>query len=176
MLIAEDRTAHILSLVCEVATRALKAQWFQKWFVHRRLRPEAFGGLIHRQKNTVSPPTPPNPPYPINSQILTSQVLPRIFSKFGSYLLPQAFPEGSPTHPSYGAGHATVAGACTTNLKAWFKEDQKINKPQISDITDPKVLVDYTGPDKDRLTVGGELNKVAANIAIGLEFIIVRII
>ncbi len=31
-----------------------------------------------------------------------------------------AFPEGSPTHPSYGAGHATVAGACVTILKAWF--------------------------------------------------------
>src|SRR6185369_2242702 len=32
---------HILSLVTEVATRALKAVWYQKWFVHRRLRPEA---------------------------------------------------------------------------------------------------------------------------------------
>ena len=32
------------SLVTEVATRALKAVWYQKWFVHRRLRPEAFGG------------------------------------------------------------------------------------------------------------------------------------
>lgn len=38
---------HILSLVCEVATRALKAVWRQKWFVHRRLRPEAYGGLVH---------------------------------------------------------------------------------------------------------------------------------
>jgi hypothetical protein len=38
---------HILSLVTEVASRALKAVWYQKWFVHRRLRPEAFGGLIH---------------------------------------------------------------------------------------------------------------------------------
>ncbi len=31
---------HIQALVCEVATRALKAVWFQKWLVHRRLRPE----------------------------------------------------------------------------------------------------------------------------------------
>ena len=31
-----------------------------------------------------------------------------------------AFPEGSPTHPSYTAGHATVAGACITILKAMF--------------------------------------------------------
>jgi hypothetical protein len=27
------------ALLCEVATRALKAVWYQKWFVHRRLRP-----------------------------------------------------------------------------------------------------------------------------------------
>src|SRR5215216_91402 len=78
---------HILSLVTEVATRALKAIWYQKWFVHRRLRPEAFGGLIHRQKNSSSPsPTPglrdPDPPYPINNEILNSAVLNEIFSKY----------------------------------------------------------------------------------------------
>ena len=51
---------HILSLVTEVATRAAKAVWYQKWFIHRRLRPEAFGGLIHRQlNNTTSPPLTP---------------------------------------------------------------------------------------------------------------------
>jgi hypothetical protein len=38
---------HILTLVTEIATRALKAVWFQKWHVHRRMRPEAFGGRIH---------------------------------------------------------------------------------------------------------------------------------
>ena len=30
---------HIAALVCEVATRALKAVWYQKWYVHRRQRP-----------------------------------------------------------------------------------------------------------------------------------------
>ena len=30
---------HIQTLLAEVTTRALKAAWFQKWFVHRRLRP-----------------------------------------------------------------------------------------------------------------------------------------
>ena len=41
---------HILSLVAEVATRALKAVWYQKWFVHRRLRPEAMAGLVHNTR------------------------------------------------------------------------------------------------------------------------------
>ncbi len=38
---------HILSLVTEVATRALKAVWYQKWFVHHRLRPEEYAGRVH---------------------------------------------------------------------------------------------------------------------------------
>jgi hypothetical protein len=175
---------HILSLVTEVATRALKAQWFQKWFVHRRLRPEAFGGLIHRQKNSTSPsPTPgltaPNPSYDkiINREILDSEVLPKIFQHNatsnspnpGSYLLPQAFPEGSPTHPSYGAGHATVAGACTTILKAFFEEDQLIKDifDPVMPISDGTDLTTSGVQDADKLTAGGELNKLAANIAIG---------
>jgi PAP2 superfamily len=159
---------HILSLVTEVATRALKAVWFMKWGVHRRLRPEAFGGLIHRQKNSSSPsPTPiltsPNPPYPINTEIFNSAVLPKIFTQFSSHLLPQAFPEGPPTHPSYGAGHATIAGACVTILKAWLDEDDTIRNPKRpkadgTEIEDAPSLA---------LKVGDELNKVAANIAIG---------
>ena len=113
---------HILSLVTEVATRGLKAVWFQKWQVHRRLRPEAFGGLIHRQLNSSSPTptsnlTAPDPAYPIHGDILgktgPTQVLERIRNSNPdhTYLLPQAFPEGSPMFPAYGAGHATVAGA-----------------------------------------------------------------
>lgn len=150
---------HILSLVCEVATRALKAVWYQKWFVHRRLRPEAYGGLVHQTKTGTRI-------YPVDAQVLNSQAVSETFNKFGSYLLPMAFPEGSPTHPAYGAGHATVAGACVTILKAWFKEDTVIPNP-IVPTADGLDLVPYTGADAGNLTVGGELNKVAANIAIG---------
>ena len=81
----------------------------------------------------------------------------------GNALLPMAFPEGSPTHPAYGAGHATVAGACVTILKAWFNESTVIPNPLVPDATG-QVLVPYVG---DPLTVGGELNKVASNVAIG---------
>lgn len=153
---------HILSLVTEVATRALKAVWYQKWFVHRRLRPEAFGGLVH---NVLTRTTR----YPIDAEILDSPVLDAVFRKHGSYLLPQAYPEGSPLHPAYGAGHATVAGACVTILKAWFDESFVIPNPVVpnSQGTD---LVAYTGPAAGALTVGGELNKVAANIAMGRNF------
>jgi hypothetical protein len=168
---------HILTLVTEVATRALKAVWFQKWGVHRRLRPEEFGGRIHVQRN-VAPGRYPM----INEEILNSSVVSIIEGKFGTALLPQAFTEGAPTHPAYGAGHATVAGCCATILKAWFDESDAFDPDLVSD-PDPNLeaqlkenrrskvpnaagtaLVDFTGTDE--LTVGGELNKLASNISI----------
>lgn len=151
---------HLLSLVTEVATRALKAQWFQKWFVHRRLRPEAFGGRIHAHLSGLRDYSM------IDTEVLESTALKLTNERTGSYLLPQAFPEGSPLHPAYGSGHATVAGACVTVLKAWFDESWVLPDPVVPN-TAGTALVPYTGPDADRLTVGGELDKVAANIAIG---------
>jgi hypothetical protein len=150
---------HLLSLVTEVATRALKAQWFQKWFVHRRLRPEAFGGRVHAHLAGLRDYSM------INQEVLDSEALKRTNEKFGTFLLPQAFPEGSPLHPAYGSGHATVAGACVTVLKAWFDESWVLPDPVVPNAAGTE-LVPYTGPDADRLTVGGELDKVAANIAI----------
>ncbi len=153
---------HILSLVTEVATRALKAVWFQKWYVHRRQRPEEFGGRVHYHLSGVTT-------YPIDPEILNSQAVQQTFSRYGTYLLPQAYPEGSPLHPAYGAGHATVAGACVTILKAWFDESFVIPDPVVPG-ADGMELVSYTGTDAGSLTVGGELNKIAANIAFGRNF------
>jgi hypothetical protein len=155
---------HILSLVTEVATRALKAVWFQKWFVHRRLRPEEFGGIIYNVKTKGAA-------YKIDKKVIKTiqdHILnKRVFTiNNNNFLLPQAFPEGCPTHPSYGAGHATVAGACVTILKAYFDESFVMPNPKIPN-PQGTGLVDYTGTDKDDITVGGELKKVAANIAIG---------
>ncbi len=149
---------HLMTLVTEPSTRALKATWFQKWRVHRRLRPEEFGGRVEvlRQGRRN---------YPVHSDLTNiSTVLPRILSKFGSHLLPTAFPEGSPMHPAYGSGHATVAGACVTMLKAFFDEDTVIQEPVRVDPNNPGQLIAYQG---DALTVGGELNKLASNIAQG---------
>jgi hypothetical protein len=88
----------------------------------------------------------------------------------GNALLPMAFSEGSPTHPAYGAGHATVAGACVTILKAWFKESTRlvdIGLAPVQPTDDGLNLVPYVGSDAGDLTVGGELNKIAANVGLG---------
>ena len=147
---------YIASLVCAVAKPALKTVWYQKWFVHRRLRPEAYGARVHHRLNNTAN-------YPIHSDVLNSTALGDLMRRNGTYLLPQAFPEGSPTHGSYGAGHATVAGVCTTVLKAFFDEDFIIPHP-VEASADGLSLEPYRGTP---LTVGGELNKLAANIAHG---------
>ena len=60
--------------------------------------------------------------YPIHSDVLNSAALKAVFSVKGNYLLPQAYPVGSPLHPSYPAAHAATAGAGITVLKALFNE------------------------------------------------------
>jgi len=153
----------ILTLVCEPATRALKDVWFQKWLVHRRLRPEEFGGRVEVQR--VGRRT-----YPFHHDLTqTSKVLSSISSQFGSHLLPIAFPEGSPMHTSYGAGHATVAGAAVTMLKALFDEGQVIPNPVVPNPADGgRTLIPYVAPPGEPpLTVGGELNKIASNVSQG---------
>ena len=157
---------HVATLLCEVATRALKAVWFQKWFVHRRLRPEVHAARVHRTLFAGAN-------YPVHPEILNSFNDANRLQGYmppGNALLPMAFPEGSPTHPAYGAGHATVAGACVTILKSWFKEstrlvDLGLNPLQPAD--DGLSLVPYAGADAGELTVGGELNKIASNVANG---------
>jgi hypothetical protein len=153
---AEFGGPHILSMLTEVATRALKAVWYQKWSVHRRLRPEAYGGRVHNHMTGAAS-------YPLHQEILKSPVLDGVHQAHGTYLLPMVFPEGSPTHPSYGAGHATVAGACTTMVKAFFDESFVLPNPVVPS-PDGTALVPYAGP---ALTAGHELDKVAANVAIG---------
>jgi len=170
---------HILTQVSEVASRALKVVWRQKWLVHRRLRPEAYGGLMQMQKNGYQGTTRA---YGLPDWVFTTAASQAVQGKYGTRFLPMAFSQGSPAHPAYGAGHATVAGACITMLKAWFKEDEPIgalirrnvhpDTLRPIDLLQPKEtpnddLPVYAGADAAQMTVGGELNKIAANVAMG---------
>lgn len=160
---------HILTLVTEVATRALKAVRFQKYNIHRRCRPEAVAGRLEKLATTGDPEVKKRlqvfkPMLDTLSSTGANGV--KLKGPLGSnWLLPMAFPEGSPTHPSYGAGHAAVAGACITILKAWF--DHGWTLPHAFEASaDGSTLVDISAVTPP-LTVEGELNKLAANIATG---------
>jgi hypothetical protein len=153
----------VVSLVAEVAIRALKAVWYAKFFVQRSLRPEDFGGLV---QNVLAY----GADYPLASQVLNSIAVQQMFALNSSvgaptYLLAHAFPEGCPNHPTYGSGHATVAGICATILKAFFDEDTVIQNPVYS--PDGVQLLPYTGSDAGEITVMTEANKIAANVGIG---------
>lgn len=149
------------ALMCEVASRCLKATWHKKWQIHRRLRPEAMAGLVEVHLNQ----SPGRYNGALHSSLFSATVLDKIATyNGGTALLPMAFPEGSPTHPSYTAGHATVAGACVTVLKALFDTENRPIPHPVVPTADGTALVPYTGP---ALTIEGELNKIASNIASG---------
>ena len=95
---------HVIDLVARVANAALRAAWYQKWLVHRRVRPEAFGARVHNHVTGVAIA-------PIHSELLGSEALSAVFSAKGTYLLPMAYAEGCPAHPAYPAGHAAFIGA-----------------------------------------------------------------
>ncbi len=109
---------------------------------------------------------------------LPGKITPKKFTG-SNLLLPMAFPEGSPMHPAYGAGHATVAGGCVTMLKAFFEmfedcdggtERELCVKPGKPIVYVPNGTGSALIEDKkcqDKLTIQGELDKLAANISIG---------
>lgn len=147
----------ILHLVTFAARAALVGAWYQKWAVHRWLRPEAFGGRVHNQVTGAKD-------YGVHANVAASEAVMRLLAANGTALLPLAFPEGSPTHPSFPAGHAAISGACTTILKAVFDEAFPIPRP-VEARVDGSDLDAYAGT----LTLGGELDKLAANISIGRD-------
>src|SRR5947209_1449693 len=158
--------------LAEMATRGLKAAWFHKWIKDLRMRPEEYGALVHARKTGAGPM--PQAAAALHDDVLNSAALPLVHSNYGSYLLPQAFPEGSPTHPCYPTGHGTVGGACITVLKFFFNGAQKI-RPLLTgagrDVYEPSAdglsLNTYTGADRNNLDLNGELNKLAYNVSFG---------
>ncbi len=149
--------AQVVDWLGRVTTAALKAAWAQKWLVHRRLRPEAFGGRIHQTKTKTIE-------YPIHGDVLNSIAVEETFRRHGSYLLPQAYPEGCPLHPSYPGGHAAVAGACSIVLKALF--DESALMPDCVHASADGLSLEPCPPGFVP-TIGAEVNKLASNIAMG---------
>lgn len=149
---------HIQALIAEGINFGPRAAYWQKWFVHRTLRPEAYGGLAHhRVVNGVSD-------YPVHDDFLRSEAAGRTKAKQGTHLLSQTAPEGSPVFSAYPGGGAAVAGVVATLMKSLFDESHLIADPVQPDPRDPTRLVPWSGPP---LTVGGELNKLATNFAWG---------
>lgn len=190
---------HLLTLVTEVSSRALKAVRYQKFAVHRRLRPEAAAALFETVGSGYEPGghafDPEDPNAAAARAQLEAKIAPQIENEPGlaaildeivlhnteragaaTRLLPMAFPEGSPMHPAYGAGHAAVAGACVTLLKAFFAMSDRAEPTKPVYLVEPcgKALVPAETGGEARLypvkmeyglTLERELNKLVWNIA-----------
>lgn len=150
--------------------------WYQKWNVHRTLRPEAYGGLVHKAVAEGFD-------LPIHSDLTdVSTVLPRVFAAnqarnaarglpaVGTYLLSQHLRTGCPPHPSFPAGHAFSAGVSVTFLKAVVDEAALFPGAVVKPSADGTATTPYVaGVDGPALTVGGELNKLAHNLSFGRD-------
>ena len=151
--------AEVMDWLGRISTAALKAAYCHKWLIHRRLRPEALGGLIHQTNTGIRH-------YPLPPALCESSGMRATFAKTGSYLLPQAYPEGCPLHPSYPAGHAALAGACATVLKACF-EEKMLFPGCVVPSPDGQSLLSL--PDYAP-TIGDEVNKLAFNISMARDW------
>jgi hypothetical protein len=148
--------AEVMDWLGRVTTAALKASWFQKWVVHRRIRPEELGGLVHRTRAE-------NRQYQIHELLIKSPAVDAVLARTASYLLPQAYPEGSPLHPAYPSGHAVIAGACSVVLKTCF-DGAMLLPGCVEPSADGLSLVPC--PDYSP-TIGDEIDKLIFNIAMG---------
>lgn len=152
------------SVLAQVAKIALNAVWYQKWAVHLRHRPESGGGLIHLIKTGTTFDGQPH------ASVFHSEAVKRSHERYGTYLLSQPFPEGSPAHPAYPTGHGTVGGACITILKFFYDGNYAFPNPVVpssdGDNLDPWVYDPHVG-GPGPLTVNGELHKLAHNVTFG---------
>jgi len=149
---------NLLTLLAQASLLGQKTSYFQKWQVHRRARPESFAGRVHVHLTGRKS-------YDIHATALQSEALDRVKAATGSFLLPMAYAEGCPTHPSYPAAHAVNAGACATVLKAFVNETYEIPRA-VEASADGMRLEPWRG---EPLTLGGEIDKLASNIALARD-------
>src|SRR5260370_17726486 len=86
----------------------------------------------------------------MRGDLVNSQAVKNFFSKNGNYLLPAAYPEGCPQHPSYPEAHGSVAGAGVTVLKAFFDESTKL-KAFFESLPIPKPMLKVASDDGNSL-------------------------
>ncbi|UGY10192.1 phosphatase PAP2 family protein [Phyllobacterium pellucidum] len=144
-------------LMCHVATAckiALDACWLAKWGMFFYPRPEEIAeGIVSAS---------PGSSYEALEQLIVRSTL---FRKAGAVpFLSQAYPDGAPVHPSYPAGHAVIAGAAVTVMKAYIRPNAEL----------PSGFVDWkrVGIDEpmNGLQVVAELDKLAWNVGVGRCF------
>jgi hypothetical protein len=172
----------IFASVAHVAVGALRVAWYNKWSVGLKIRPEVFAQRINQSHikdddfvNSVPGLATIKDLSNVGKEILD---LIREHNKEQcgeeNLLLPGLYNECSPTHPSCPSGHAAVAGACCTVMKAMFiTHDDDLNRLKwtspVKHSVDGDNLVDYD-KDTSEMTIVGEIHKLASNVSLGRDF------
>jgi len=165
--------ADIAAAIGEISRHALKATWVQKWRKHLRLRPEAMAGRVVKIEEAALSSSLIHPDLLTLGADTIAAVKAHNVAAGGDNkaYLPVQYAEGSPTHPSYNAGHAGIAGACAALLKMYFKDGAWSSLGTSSvESTDGLALTAYAGSDVGDMTIHGEINKLASNMSYGRDF------
>jgi hypothetical protein len=165
---------------------AILTAWRYKWIEYLHLRPEAYASRIVK---ALDPEFTYDVPY-FNEirEFAKDTLITELFDKISENnkckepFLQMIYNEGSPTHPSCPAGHAVLAGASVTMLKAMLKTNDENDEP-LKWNTDKRNTnkVDKSGqtltelseeedPTIVNMTINGELNKLAVNMSYGRMF------
>lgn len=176
----------ILTSVAAVCTQALRQSYAEKWLRGAKIRPDAFAMRVDtfRRASAFNLSTGDIPGADTIVDHFFADAGRRSFmeevvgaanqnrSGTASYLLDALYE--SPAHPSWTHGHAVVAGAAVTVLKAMLVTtddagnalswDAEVLLPN-SDGSMLDTLADYG--ETAGMTYEGELNKLAYNVAVG---------
>lgn len=167
----------ILHAVAAVAVGALRVAWQNKYMIGMKVRPEVYAQRVEVGSNDA---TLKNSVPGLATIVDAFATMPADLFGANKFLQLQ-FPEGSPTHPAWPAGHSTVAGAGVTVLKAMLRTHNEDGTRRLwSDTGLPlyeAVWTDGTKTDTKlqaapaaACTIIGELNKLGSNVAIGRDW------
>lgn len=172
----------MFSSLAHVAMGALRVAWNFKWGISMKIRPEALADRIERAVAAADGTNVPPGFATLKAAFGPSGGYNGLFahqpSDFqGTKQLYLQYPEGSPMHPAWPAGHAVVAGACTTVLKAMFDCNHANGERRVWPMDQKKKVggsaanTNLVGDaDNPAITIVGEFNKLASNVSLGRDF------
>ena len=178
----------VLATVSSVTLQALRQSYAYKWISHRKMRPDQaalrLDSFRRAEELNISSIVESIPFATLlvdqffEGSSSKAQVMEEIananFARSGerNYLLASLY-EG-PAHPSSTHGHATVAGAAVTVLKAMLTTTDAATGAPLAYPTQPLTagptgdsLEPYAKADAISMTVEGELDKLAHNLGVG---------
>jgi hypothetical protein len=158
--------------VTEIARHALKATWVQKWRHHIAPRPEAVAGRVVAEMDGDLPSGTVHADLISSATINAVKAYNLAAGGENKAFAPLMIAEGSPLHPSYPAGHAAIAGACSTIIKLYIADGAWSSTGLAAvESLDGSTLSNYTGADVSQMTIHGELNKIASNVSLGRDML-----